>query len=158
MGTTFTGGRGVPRPRRDSAPLFSTAPHARTATRESDFQRALLLALSARPDVRLWRQNVGTLPVRDSRGRVVRVFRAGPPKGASDLSGIVRPEGWRIEIEVKGPSGRVTPDQVRWGVFVRGAGGVHLVATYDDRLPLAENVRRAVAALDAALRARRGLA
>jgi hypothetical protein len=122
---------------------------------ESDFQRALLLALGSRPDLRLWRQNVGVIPVRNELGDLERVFRAGPPKGAADLSGIIRPEGWRLEIEVKGARGRVSAEQARWAVFLRAWGGVSLLATYDDAAPMGDNVRRVVRQLDAAIAERR---
>jgi hypothetical protein len=125
------------------------------AVSEQLFLREILLALGRRPDLRLWRQNVGHLPVRDPAGHVVRVFRAGPPRGAADLSGIVRPEGWRLEIEVKAARGRPSPAQVRWGSFITASGGVYLLLQYHEDSPLETTVRAAVRAVDAALEARK---
>lgn len=121
---------------------------------EGVFLRAILLALGQRPDLRVWRQNVGTLALEDASGRV-RAFRAGPPKGAADLSGIVQPEGWRVELEVKSARGRRSPAQLQWERFIRTSGGVYLCATYDAGRSLEDNVRLAVQALDAAITARR---
>jgi len=38
--------------------------------------RHLTLALGQRGDLRIWRQNVGHIPVRDAAGRVTRLFHA----------------------------------------------------------------------------------
>ncbi len=118
--------------------------------------RSLLLALGSRSDVRLWRQNVGRIPLRNESGDMARVFHAGPPRGAADLSGIIRPEGWRLEVEVKAAGGTRTHEQVRWAEFIRSSGGVYLLAQLDPELTTQDNVGRVVAALDAALRGRRG--
>ena len=39
---------------------------------ELAFMKRLLLALGRHPSLRVWRQNVGHVPIRDERGRVVR--------------------------------------------------------------------------------------
>ena len=66
-------------------------------------EQALRVALTRElPALRLWRQPSGRVPA--LRGGVVE----GAPNGAADLSGIVRPEGWRVEVEVKGAK---TPEQ-----------------------------------------------
>jgi hypothetical protein len=138
-------------PRRSSAhPLPRHA-----APDEQTFLRRVLLALSQRPDLRVWRQNVGTLPVRDAQGHVERVFRAGPPKGAADLSGIIRPEGWRLEIELKAAHGRLSPEQERWARFIRASGGVYVLAKYDASQTVEENTAAAVRTVEAAVGARR---
>ena len=107
---------------------------------ETEFLRRLMLALGRRPDLRIWRQNVGSVPVRDADGRIERVFHSGVPKGAADISGYVRPEGWRLEIEVKGPGGVISPEQVTFARLVSAGGCVYALARYDARRSLAENI------------------
>lgn len=99
---------------------------------EAEFQRALLIVLSAIPGVRVWRQNTGVVPVRDRNGVAERVFRAGPPKGAADITGIVEPCGWRLEVEVKSALGRVSREQSAWGAMIERMGGIHMVAKIED--------------------------
>ena len=123
---------------------------------ELEFQGEVLLALGARRDVRLWRQNVGSVPVRNERGVLLRYFHAGPPTGASDLSGIVRPEGWRLELEFKSAEGERSPEQERWAAMVEGGGGVYALLAYDASLSRVDNVAAAVLAVEAAIARRRG--
>jgi hypothetical protein len=122
---------------------------------ELEFQQHLMLKLGATNTLRLWRQNVGSVPIRDRLGKVVRVFHAGPPTGASDLSGIVRPEGWRLEIELKSADGTRSLEQIRWGDFITASGGVYVLLAYDAGLSLADNVERAASAVLCAIDARR---
>ncbi len=122
---------------------------------EGEFMRRLMLALGRRPDMRIWRQNVGSIPVRDERGRVVRVFHTGVPKGAADISGYVRPEGWRLEIEVKGPGGERSPEQERFARLVTQGGCVYALVAFDEARSMAENVAAGVGLVEAALAERR---
>jgi hypothetical protein len=122
---------------------------------EGEFMRRLMLALGRRPDMRIWRQNVGSIPVRDERGHVVRVFHTGVPKGAADISGYVRPEGWRLEIEVKGPGGVRSPEQERFARLVTQGGCVYVLVGYDEARSMAENVAAGVRLVEAALAERR---
>ncbi len=126
-------------------------------TSEHAFMRHLLLALGSRPDVRLWRQNVARIPVRDDVGRIQRVFHSGPPRGAADLSGIIRPEGWRLEIEVKAVNGKRSAPQERWGKFIRRSGGIYMLAELNPELSMRDNVQAIVHRFEAILRERRGL-
>jgi hypothetical protein len=122
---------------------------------ELEFMRRLMLALGQHRDVCIWRQNVGKVPVRDHSGKTVRVFDAGPPKGAADLSGFVRPEGWRLEIEVKGARGKRSPAQETFARVIETGGGVYVLADYARDLTLEENVSASVAMLERAIAARR---
>lgn len=122
---------------------------------ELEFQGDVLLALGARADMRLWRQNVGSVPVRNEKGVLLRYFHAGPPTGASDLSGILRPEGWRIELEFKSADGERSPEQERWAALIEGGGGVYALLAYDARLSSKQNVLAAVAVVEAAIARRR---
>jgi hypothetical protein len=117
--------------------------------------RRLLLALGRRPDMRLWRQNVGKVPVRDRTGRTERVFSTGVPKGAADLSGYVRPEGWRLEIEVKGPGGKRSPEQAVFAQLVAAGGCVYVLVAYDASQSMGDNVARGVRLVEAAVAIRR---
>ena len=89
---------------------------------------------------RLFRNNTGTL--RDQQGRPVQF---GLAKGSADLIGwrtiTIGPEhiGQRIavftSIEVKTPTGRVSPEQRHWLGAVQAAGGIAGVArSVDDAL------------------------
>jgi hypothetical protein len=94
-----------------------------TATPESVIQSAILLALGSRPDVRLWRANVMT-------GRSLatgRVYTAGIA-GQADLTGFIRPEGWRLEVEVKSAAGRQRPDQITYQRVIDDGGGCYVLA------------------------------
>jgi len=117
--------------------------------------RRLMLALGRRRDMRIWRQNVGSIPVRDEHGRVVRVFHTGVPKGAADISGYVRPEGWRLEIETKGPDGERSPEQERFAHLVTQGGCVYALVGCDAARSMAENVATGVRLVEAALAERR---
>jgi hypothetical protein len=122
---------------------------------ETAFMRRLMLALGRRPDMRIWRQNVGSIPVRDERGRIVRVFHTGVPKGAADLSGYVRPEGWRLEIEVKDDGGVRSPEQETFARLVAQGGCVYALVVYDTARTMAENVAASVRLVEAAIAERR---
>lgn len=122
---------------------------------EIAFMHRLMLALGRRPDVRIWRQNVGTIPVRDEQGRIVRVFRAGAPKGAADITGYVRPEGWRLEVEVKGPGGARSAQQETFARLVTQGGCVYALVAYDAARSIAENVAAGVRVVEAAIAERR---
>lgn len=118
--------------------------------REQDFQQRLRTAITAaKLPVRLWRQPAGRLEL--SRGGFVDAA----PVGAADLTGVVVPEGWRIEIEVKGPRTPTTTEQVHWREFMAASGAIALQVRYDGQLLLEENLLRAVEEIRAAIAARR---
>jgi hypothetical protein len=104
------------------------------ANAETDLQQRIRLALGLRPDLRLFRNQVGQLP----DPRTGRPVQFGLARGSADLIGwrtvVVTPEmvGQRIavftSIEVKTSTGRLTPAQHNWLGVVRGAGGIAGVA------------------------------
>lgn len=116
--------------------------------RESVYQAVLLDVLTRRQDIRLWRQNVGSVKVGD------RLFRAGPPAGAADLSGLVVGHGWRLEIEVKTTSAR-TKAQRLWADFILSSGGVYVHANWNKHFSMAGNVDRIQLLLNDAIDERR---
>ncbi|MBX9594678.1 MAG: VRR-NUC domain-containing protein [Roseomonas sp.] len=111
------------------------------------------LALGRVPDLRLFRNNTGSL--KDHTGRVVSF---GLFKGSSDLIGFrsiaVTPEmvGQRLAVfvalEVKAPGGRhpVTDDQRRFLDAVAAAGGIAGVARDPDEARIALGLAQAVPA------------
>lgn len=124
-------------------------------TAEKTFQAELMLRVGSRPYARLWRQNCGKIPVRDRTGKTARVFNAGPPKGAADISGIILPEGWRLEIEVKAGKGKRSPAQESWAAFIERSGGVYVLLAYDEARSLTSNLELAEQSILRAVDARR---
>ena len=99
---------------------------------EQTIQQRIRLALSRGPD-RLFRNNTGTL--RDQHGRPVTF---GLAKGSADLIGwttrTITPDmvGQQVavftSIEVKTPTGRISPEQQAWLQAVQAAGGIAGIA------------------------------
>lgn len=104
------------------------------ANAETTLQQQIRLALGSRSDLRLFRNQVGSLP----DPRTGRLVTFGLARGSADLIGwrtiTIGPEhvGQRIavftSIEVKTSTGRLTPAQHNWLGVVRGAGGIAGVA------------------------------
>jgi hypothetical protein len=113
---------------------------------EVQIQAEILRAISGRTDARLFRNNCGVgwsgQVVSNASGRITlanaRPIRYGLTPGSADLIGwqvvTVTPEmvGRKMavftSIEVKGPSGRLTPEQDNWRRVVSSAGGAAGVA------------------------------
>jgi hypothetical protein len=107
-----------------------TRPRAFRLTRpeptEAAVLSAILRALRLHPAVKhAWRQNTGAFVVGEEAG-AKRYFRSGP-KGSPDIHGYLR-DGRALFIEVKRPSGRITPEQQSFINDAAGAGCVALVA------------------------------
>ena len=104
------------------------------ANAETDIQQRIRLALGIRPDLRLFRNQVGQLP----DPRTGRPVQFGLARGSADLIGwrsvVITPEmvGQRVAVftslEVKTPTGRLTPAQQAWLGTVHNAGGIAGVA------------------------------
>lgn len=90
---------------------------------ESSAQRAILDWLQLR-GIFAWRQNTGGVPLHGQPGK----FRPAPMRGVSDILAILPPHGRLLAIEVKGPKGRVAPDQRRFLDAVSRSGGIAVVA------------------------------
>ena len=117
---------------------------------EQDFSNALRVAITAaRFGVTLWRQPAGK--VRTDRGTWVECA----PVGAADLTGVVAPEGWRVELEVKGARTRETPEQRHWKERMTALGCVALTLRLDASRTLAENAIDAAETVRAAIATRR---
>ncbi len=104
------------------------------ANQETTLQQQIRLALGTRPDARLFRNQVGSLP----DPRTGRLVTFGLAKGSADLIGwrtiVVTPDmvGRRLavftSIEIKTSTGRLRADQQAWLTAVEGAGGIAGVA------------------------------
>lgn len=116
--------------------------------REQVFQNLLLVELSKIAGVRVWRQNSGKTIAR--RGGAVK----GAPTGAADITGIVGPEGWRIEIECKTGS-KLSEKQRHWIATMFDYGALAFVATFDDQLSIEANVEVVAAKVREVIAARR---
>jgi hypothetical protein len=104
------------------------------AASETHLQQEIRLALGTKPDLRLYRNNCGSLP----DPRTGRLVTFGLARGSADLIGwrtlVVTPEmvGQRIAVftslEIKTATGRLSPAQTHWLHAVRSAGGIAGVA------------------------------
>jgi len=104
------------------------------ANAETEIQQRIRLALGTTPHLRLFRNQVGQLP----DPRTGRPVQFGLARGSADLIGwrtvTITPDmvGTRLavftSIEVKAPTGRLTPQQHAWMGVVRSAGGIAGVA------------------------------
>lgn len=104
------------------------------ANAETTLQQRIRLALGTQPDLRIFRNQVGSLP----DPRTGRLVQFGLAKGSADLIGwrtvVVTPEmvGQRLAVftslEIKTPTGRLAPAQRSWLHAVRSAGGLAGVA------------------------------
>ena len=106
---------------------------------EKAIQNAILRAFGTRPDLRIWRANVGVARI----GR--RVVRFGVP-GQADLTGVL-PNGRRIEIEVKSPDGRQSEDQANFQRMIERFGGLYVLARSVDDVQKA--IRSAIPNMEA---------
>ncbi len=103
---------------------------------EAQIQHAILLALGCREDLRVWRQNTGCA----RSPKTGRLVRFGVP-GWADIGGVLFPTGRLIQLEVKGPKGRQSPEQKAWEQMVTRFGGFYRVV---------RSVEEAVRAVEAA--------
>ena len=104
------------------------------ANAETTLQQQIRLALGSCSDLRIFRNQVGSLP----DPRTGRLVTFGLARGSADLIGwrtvTIGPEhiGLRLavftSIEVKTPTGRVRPEQSAWLSTVNDAGGLAGVA------------------------------
>jgi len=122
------------------------------STKEIPFTHALILAIGNK-STRQWRQNCGSVPVLDENSDI-RYFNTGIPKGAADISGIVAPEGWRLEIECKALGRKRTAEQAAWGAMIVRMGGVYVLCDARDE-PQDVAVARCVLEVGEAIAARR---
>ena len=87
---------------------------------EQLIQNEIMRMYCTKPWLRLWRANTGTARFRD------RTVSFGV-KGQADLSGIL-PDGRRLEIEVKTPTGKQTHAQKCFQQMIEKYNGVYILA------------------------------
>lgn len=92
---------------------------------ESAILRSIGDALKWRTDVEVWRTNTGAhrATYRDKQ----RFVRFGVV-GGGDITGLIKPWGVHLEIEVKREGGEQTENQEKHERRVRSAGGVYILA------------------------------
>ena len=96
---------------------------------ETDIMIEVLKALYDLPGVWVYRNNCGVAKPPGA----ARAIRFGLP-GQGDLSGIVQVStphgvlGVRLEVEVKTPTGKISPEQVAFGARITEMGGCYILA------------------------------
>ena len=103
------------------------------ANEETVLQQRIRLALGTLSNLRIFRNNTGSLP----DPRTGRPIQFGLTRGSADLIGwrtiTITPEmvGQQLAVftslEVKTPTGRLTPEQRNWLEAVQRAGGIAAV-------------------------------
>lgn len=117
------------------------------ANPETVIQQQIRLALGTRSDLRLFRNNTGSLP----DPRTGRPIQFGLAKGSADLIGLrtvtITPDmvGRQMAVftslEIKTPTGRATPEQRNWLEMVRSRGGLAGIArSVQDANEIIENI------------------
>lgn len=89
--------------------------------RESFVLYEILEAWGAHPRLRLWRQNTGKAKIGE------RWIKFGL-KGQGDATGLVDPEGKRVELETKTEDGRQSEDQKNFQAMIERLGGTYVLA------------------------------
>jgi len=90
------------------------------------------------PDsVTIWRNNTGALMV---DGRLVRYGLT----GQADISGIIKPLGTRLEIEVKRSGGRQSTSQKLFDKMIKRHGGLYLLCDGDIDEQVIEPIRELI--------------
>lgn len=111
----------------DTTRTLKPHPHPTSSTKlsESSIQQRILLYLSTRLDIRVWRNNSGVAMMKGRGGRM-RTVKFGVT-GQADLSGILA-GGRRLEIEVKTEKGRQSREQIAFGRMITTMGGLYILA------------------------------
>lgn len=112
--------------------------------REAPILQAVRAALTAQPDVTLWRLSTGGGTISSGGDDEGRWVDFGLGKGGADLVGLLAPHGRFFAIETKAPKRGPNEFQRAWAHIVRSRGGFYAIA------------RSPEAALEALARARAG--
>lgn len=89
---------------------------------ERDLLAAILARYGALPGARLWRSNCGVALAPNRRA-----VRFGVP-GQGDISGIIGPNGRRLEIECKTKTGHQSERQRAFQRMIEEHGGLYILA------------------------------
>lgn len=116
-------------------------------TRET--QNPALLAVGARHDVLVWRQQSGVFRAYDDPSRVVRVGQPGMSDAGMIVAVTITPDmvgrtvGIAVQPEFKTRTGRASESQHAWHKAVEQRGGIYeLVRTPEQMVDLVERVQR----------------
>lgn len=90
-------------------------------TREADIQNQIRIALA--PYAIIFRVNSGKVRMADGR-----YFDTGVPNGFPDLCGFRKSDGKMVFIEVKNEKGKLRPDQIVFGEFLKSQPVLYGVA------------------------------
>jgi len=100
----------------------------------------------------LFRQSVGMVRINQEGPDTERVVRFGIP-GMCDVSGLVEPQGWRVEIECKRYGQNLSEKQHHWCGNMIAWGGIYYLArpqiheTLEDAVPRwSEDIEKLIAA------------
>jgi hypothetical protein len=107
---------------------------------------SILRALAYFPWITCWRQNTGGAKYRNRRGKeqFVRFGR----KGAADITGAIAPWGVRLEIEVKRPGEKRTPEQECFAEDLRRSGAIVILAhSAQEAVTAVHNAKQALLAM-----------
>lgn len=100
--------------------------------REAFLVQAVLERWGAHPTLRIWRQNTGVGWFKDGKPARKTDPGAYPVKfgvpGQGDISGILLPNGRRLEIECKTERGRQSAEQITYQAVIERFGGLYVVA------------------------------
>lgn len=111
-------------------PVTPKKPRQRKAAmpkvRETDIQRAIFESLRWRRDLVIWRTNTRVIDMPGQGGRR-RPVQFGVT-GGGDITGIVKPWGLHLEIEVKRPGNKQSPQQLKREQDLRAAGALYVLA------------------------------
>lgn len=115
-------------------------------TRET--QNPALLAVGARPDVLIWRQQSGLFRAYDDPTRIVRVGLPGMSDAGAIVAVTITPEmvgrtvGIAVQPEFKTKTGRQREAQERWDQAVTQRGGIYaLIRSPDEMTALVDRVQ-----------------
>lgn len=90
---------------------------------EREIQHAIREGLGLEPDLVMWRNSAGVFESFDERTGKTAKVRTGLVVGASDLLGILKPNGRWFALEVKTDRGSPRPEQVWFIDLIRKMGG-----------------------------------
>ena len=89
--------------------------------KEHEIMQRILISIGSRPDVRVWRNNTGSVKTQDGR------FVTFGLNGSADIIGLLR-GGRFLAIEVKSEIGRQSEQQKNFQKMIESFGGLYILA------------------------------
>lgn len=103
--------------------------------KEHEIMQGILISIGSLPDVRIWRNNTGSIKTQDGR------FITFGLKGSADMLGILK-GGKFLAIEVKTATGRQSEQQKSFQKMIEAFGGVYILARSVDDVNRRLNLER----------------